>query len=89
VKDRIAIICAPVEGSSDQIEGSVQLNCEECGQAVWCAPTGRKAINKMGPLALVLCMGCGMERIVRDPDPEILPPTEEQVVEIERHWERR
>ena len=83
----LTVICAPSRGTleSEQVAGSIELNCERCAQTIWCSPTGQKQIIERyeeGALLEVLCAPCGLRAIEEDPEPHVLPISEEQADEI-------
>lgn len=86
-RDGTVVICAPGPLTGTDIAGTETDSCVECECEILVAPTGRNLQRTAPPPVRLLCISCGMAMIATDPDPELLPPTEDQKDELARHRE--
>ncbi|MBA7648707.1 hypothetical protein ES703_56495 [subsurface metagenome] len=63
--DEKVCICLTVEGGPGRyiVPGSVEHNCQDCGSAVWVAPSTLAVIDQL----TVVCPACGSRRWVTQP----------------------
>lgn len=78
------LVCMTLDGK--HLSGSTISNCESCEAPVWVSPSG-------GPIladseAIVLCVKCAMREMAADENIEIIPPNEQQLSELRRHFTR-
>lgn len=86
--DEILAICS-TENTGNTI--GIDAHCINCDTKVWLSDSTIKSIKSSFPDVdlkvhppTILCMLCGMKRIKDTKDVNIMPPTDEQVKEIER-----
>ena len=72
--DQHIVIC----GTEKHIEGSRLIRCTVCSTSLWAAPS---SLNMVG--AVPVCFACALTLIERDDNPVLIPPTPEQMAEVE------
>lgn len=72
--------CARVDTAGAVASGSVKRVCQDCGAAVWVAPSGVALIAREG--VVPTCMRCVAERVRKDPEPKFVGPNAQQLAEI-------
>lgn len=86
------LVCAPrLPGDSpdDQIMGSAETNCEECGGGIWMAPTGQR-LKQANPSIRAICVPCAMIAMGKEREEfKVMPPLRSQLEEIEEDRKRR
>jgi hypothetical protein len=77
-QEPVLLLCAPVAWSQDVIPDSIEVECDECGQPIFVAPSGQRM---MAQGARVVCVPCGQEVMAeRGVEPET--PTDDQMKEL-------
>ncbi len=83
--DEILIVCYRTTNPKVLIvDGASKTRCEKCRQDVWIAPSSRKVREKTG--AKVVCEICVRPDV---PVSDVLPISNEQIVEIKDTLENR
>lgn len=82
-EEPICLHCMPVawdNGSATRIPGTLEFECEDCGQPILVAPSGQRLMASRG--AHALCVPCGQDRMAEDGIEEPSRPTEDQMKEL-------
>lgn len=81
-----SMVCMRVANCDPEnvVHGSIVMDCWTCRAPIWVSPSSVKLITTR-PLSLV-CDVCAIELIVSDPNPTVVPLTEEQRGEIRTHY---
>lgn len=72
--DQIYLIC----GSVGHVPGAQKMACTRCQAEISVAPSGVRMIDEQG--AKPICIPCSL----RDEEQTIMPPTADQLVELEK-----
>jgi len=63
VAEDTLLVCMPVkEMLGEPVGGSVSMLCDECGQAIWVAPSSRMMLDQGDPFLLV-CTRCAVKKV--------------------------
>jgi hypothetical protein len=76
VSDEAILVCVRAAAGVFRVPGSTEARCDQCGAAVWVAPSSRQA----APTAVPRCIPCAVA--TAGDDVRIQPLTDAQVREI-------
>ena len=89
--DVSVIICSPkvdADGNlTKAVAGSTDAKCADCGEDVWLAASSKEIIDEFKGETFVVCIACGMARMILDEQPQVMPTTIAQMAEIKEFFE--
>ena len=85
--DELVVLCCLVKDGPSGVYGSTKEKCSSCGERIWLSPATRRTVEKAGPVYKLLCIPCGEKRLHDSPDGDdkLMPPSEEQLREIQKN----
>ena len=85
--DELVVLCCLVKDGPSGVYGSTKEKCNSCGERVWLSPATRRTVERAGPIYKLLCIPCGEKRLRDSPDGDdkLMPPSEEQLREIQKN----
>ena len=85
-KEPTALVAMPVDYPGYVVPGSLQCQCQNCGCAVWVAPSSWLIMHEH-PEMEVYCWDCAFDKMKKEPG-EIIELTPAQRQEIEE-WRKK
>lgn len=70
--------CSPV---GEAVTPGREDTCELCGERVWVSRSSESLVREKN--LHIACINCMMAKVREDPEFEIHPPTEEQIMDME------
>jgi len=90
--DDLIVVCMPVADMLHPVAGAIVQHCEQCGTAVWLAPSSVRVIDRATVLATLRCVPCAVAQMraaqARGESLECLGLLPEQLDEVKRALDR-
>ena len=86
-EEKTILICMRVTHHGYLVPGGLRVQCADCGELVWVSPSGWLILHD-SPGAEVVCVECGLERMLAEPG-KISPPTPAQLDELNEYLHQK
>lgn len=86
-EEKTILICMRVTHPGYRVQGSLRVQCADCGELVSVSPSGWLVLHD-SPGAEIVCVECGLKRMLAEPG-EISPPSPVQLDEIKEYLHQK